>query len=99
DRSYYRAIIQSPSSRVVYSDIVSDGQNGEEVLAVAVPVFSEGNRLRGVLVGFFRLGPTTLNPFYGTLVRLRLDRKGDAHIVDGNGRLIYASDTREAGQD
>ena len=96
DHPYFRAIIQSPS-RSVFSNIVPDGQNGEEVIAVAVPVFSAGNELRGVLVGFFRLGPTTLNPFYGTLVRLRLDRKGDAHIVDGNGRIIYASDTQEAG--
>lgn len=95
---YFRAIIQSPS-RSVFSNIVADGQNSEEVLAVAVPVFSSGNELRGVLVGFFRLGPDTLNPFYGTLIRLRLDRKGNAHIVDGNGRIIYASDTQEAGQD
>jgi signal transduction histidine kinase/HAMP domain-containing protein len=96
DRPYFRAIIQSPN-RAVFSDIVADGQNGEEVIAVAVPVFSAGSELRGVLVGFFRLGPTTLNPFYGTLVRLRLDRKGDAHVVDGGGRIIYASDTQEAG--
>lgn len=97
-RSYFRAIIQN-SSRGVFSDIVADGQSGEEVLAVAVPVFSTGNELTGVLVGFFRLGPETLNSFYGTLVRLRLDRKGDAHIIDGNGRVIYASDTAGAGQD
>lgn len=97
NRAYFRTIIQNPG-KGVFSDIVPDGQNGEEVLAVAVPVFSAGNELRGVLVGFFRLGPTTLNPFYGTLVRLRLDRKGDAHIIDGNGRIIYASDTQEAGQ-
>jgi len=96
-RPYFRAVIQSPG-RGVFSDIVADGQDGEEVIAVAVPVFSTGNELRGVLVGFFRLGPSTLNPFYGTLVRLRLDRKGHAHIIDGNGRIIYASDTQEAGQ-
>ena len=97
-RSYFRSIIQNPS-RPVLSNIVADGQNGEEVLAVAVPVFSAGNELRGVLIGFFRLGPDTLNSFYGTLVRLRLDRKGDAHIIDGDGRIIYASDTRRAGHD
>lgn len=97
NRSYFRSIIQT--GRPAFSDILPDGPNGEDVLAVAVPVFSAGAELRGVLVGFFRLGPRTLNPFYGTLVRLRLDRKGNAHIVDGNGRIIYASDTSEAGQD
>ena len=98
DRAYFRAIIQN-GGRPAFSDIVPDGLNGEDVLAVAVPVFSAGNELRGVLIGFFHLGPETLNPLYGTLVRLRLDRKGNAHIVDGAGRIIYASDTSEAGQD
>ena len=98
DRAYFRAIIQN-GGRPAFSDIVPDGLNGEDVLAVAVPVFSAGNELRGVLIGFFHLGPETLNPLYGTLVRLRLDRKGNAHIVDGAGRIIYAYDTSEAGQD
>jgi nitrate/nitrite-specific signal transduction histidine kinase len=96
-RPYYRAIIQNPG-RSFFSDIVADGPDGEEALAVAVPVFSAGDELRGVLIGFFHLGPTTLNPFYGTLVRLRLDSKGNAHIVDGAGRVIYDSSTGEAGQ-
>lgn len=98
DRSYFRQIIQNPG-RSVYSDIVSDGPDGSDVLAVAVPVYGTRNELRGVLVGMFRIGTETLNPFYGTLVRLRLDRKGASHIIDGNGRVIFATDTPEAGQD
>jgi nitrate/nitrite-specific signal transduction histidine kinase len=98
NRDYFRAIIQTPN-RSYFSNIVSDSPNGEEALAVAVPVFSAGSELRGVLVAFFRLGPRTLNPFYGTLVRLRLDRKGNAHIIDGSGRVIYDSSTDQAGQD
>ena len=97
-RPYFRAIIQTPS-RNFFSNVINDSPNGEESLAVAVPVFSAGSELRGVLVGFFRLGPQTLNPFYGTLVRLRLDRKGNAHIVDSAGRVIYDSSTDQAGQD
>ena len=64
---------------------------------MAVPVLTARNELRGVLVGRFRVGPDVLNPFYGTLLRLRLDSKGQAHIVDSAGRLIYVSDTGIAG--
>ena len=105
DRAYFRQIIQNPG-RPAFSDIAADapigGEGpaaGNEALSVAVPVYSAGNELRGVLVGMFQLGPSSLNPFYGTLLRLRLDRKGDAHIVDGNGRVIFATDAPIAGQD
>ncbi|CUS05593.1 exported protein of unknown function [Candidatus Promineifilum breve] len=98
DRPYFRAIIQTPS-RNFFSNVVNDSPLGQEALAVSVPVFSAGSELRGVLVAYFRLGPQSLNPFYGTLVRLRLDRKGNAHIIDGVGRVIYDSSTDQAGQD
>lgn len=104
NRAYFRQIIQNPS-RAAFSDIAAEAPIGgegpaadNEALSVAVPVFSAGNELRGVLVGMFQLGPASLNPFYGTLLRLRLDRKGDAHIVDGNGRVIFATDVAIAGQ-
>jgi nitrate/nitrite-specific signal transduction histidine kinase len=96
-RSHFRDIIQSPN-RPAISDIVADGPDGSDVLAVAVPVFGPTNELRGVLIGMFHLGVGSFNPLYGTLIRLRLDQKGDAHVVDGRGRIIFASDTGASGQ-
>uniref|UniRef100_UPI0035AE158B cache domain-containing protein n=1 Tax=Promineifilum sp. TaxID=2664178 RepID=UPI0035AE158B len=97
-RAYFRDIIQNPG-RPAFSDIAPDGPDGAEVLVTAVPVFGPTNELRGVLTGMFRLGSGTLNPLYGTFIRLRLDRKGNAHVVDGAGRLIFATDTGAAGED
>ena len=101
-RPVFRQIIQNPN-RPAFSDITveppAESADGEEALtiAVAVPVLTARNELRGVLVGRFLVGPDVLNPFYGTLLRLRLDSKGQAHIVDSAGRLIYVSDTGIAG--
>ena len=79
----FRQIIQNPN-RPAFSNV--EGEERAEALddalslAVAVPVLTARNELRGVLVGRFRIGPDVLNPFYGTLLRLRLESKGEAHI-------------------
>ncbi len=97
----FRQIIQNPN-RPAFSNV--EGEERTEALddalslAVAVPVLTARNELRGVLVGRFRIGPDVLNPFYGTLLRLRLESKGEAHIVDGAGRLLYASAGDAAGE-
>ena len=110
-RPTFRQVIQNPN-RPAFSDILVEGAPGaalaggssaaavanNQTLAIAVPVLTARNELRGVLVGRFRVGADVLNPFYGTLLRLRLDSKGEAHIVDSAGRLIYASAGPTAGQ-
>lgn len=96
----FRQIIQNPN-RPAFSNLTGNNlSGGDPVLAVAVPVLSGRNELRGVLVGQFRIGPDVLNSFYGTLLRLRLDSKGQAYVIDGAGRLIFATpdDNDGAGQ-
>ncbi|MBP6789099.1 MAG: GAF domain-containing protein, partial [Candidatus Promineofilum sp.] len=102
-RPTFRQIIQNPN-RPRFSDVETE-ERAEALdyepsltLAIGVPVLTARNELRGVLVGRFRVGPDVLNPFYGTLLRLRLESKGEAHIVDGAGRLIYASTGDAAGE-
>ena len=87
----FRQIIQNPN-RPAFSNLVSNSlSGGEPALALAVPVRTARNELRGVLVGQFRVGPDVLNALYGTLLRLRLDSKGQAYVIDGTGRLIFAT--------
>ncbi len=101
-RPVFRQIIQNPN-RPAFSDIATappattDAPEGPLTIDVAVPVLTARNELRGVLVGRFLVGADVVNPLYGTLLRLRLDSKGEAHVIDSAGRLIYASTGDAAG--
>lgn len=97
-RPYFRPLIGGRGDPA-YSDIEPDGPAGAEVIAIAVPILTDRSEFRGALVGMFRLGASTISPFYGTILRLRLERNGEAYLVDGAGRVIYASDPAQIGAD
>ncbi|MFC1975380.1 GAF domain-containing protein [Chloroflexota bacterium] len=102
NRAYYREIVRSQirgSPRPVFSDIIVDGPGGAEVIVVAVPITGEQGEFVGTMVGMFRLGTTGVSTFYGGIVKLRLGESGNTYLVDGNGRVIYHSDTDYIGED
>ncbi len=86
------------SSRTVYSDIVPDGPNGEDVIVVAVPIIGAQREFRGALAGMFRLKAETVSSFYGDIVKLRLNKGGIAYLVDSQGRVIYHVDPSLIGE-
>jgi len=45
----------TPVPGPAYSRVLTDGPNGAEVIAVAVPIFGGAGEFRGTLVGMFRL--------------------------------------------
>jgi signal transduction histidine kinase len=94
---FFKSMVLSPGLTI--SDIEPDGPNGVNVIVFAVPVLNENNDFKGAILGMFRLDASAVSTFYGTIVRLRLDRSGKAYIVDGNHRIIYASDSNAVGQD
>ncbi|MCB0116831.1 MAG: GAF domain-containing protein, partial [Caldilineaceae bacterium] len=96
-KSYVSRILLS--SRPVYSDIVPDGPNGEDVIVVAVPIIGAQREFRGALAGMFRLKADTVSSFYGDLVKLRLNKGGVAYLVDSKGRVIYHVDINRIGED
>lgn len=97
NRAYFREMVRSV--KPVFSDIVTDGPGGAQVIAVAVPILDSQGTFRGTLLGMFRLGATTFSAFYGGIVRERMDNGGYAYIVDSNGRVIYHSDVTLIGSD
>ncbi len=102
NRAYYREIVRSQirgSPRPVFSDIIADGPGDAEVIVVAVPITGEQGEFVGTMVGMFRLGTTGVSTFYGSIVKLRLGESGNTYLVDGNGRVIYHSDTGYIGED
>lgn len=95
-RPFFQEMVRTGAP--VYSDIVSDGPAGAEVIAVAVPVTGDHQEFRGTLIGMFRLGATAVSAFYGDIVKLRLVDSGSTYLLDSNHRVIYHSDSGRIGE-
>jgi signal transduction histidine kinase len=102
DRTYYRQILRSQmlgSSGPVSSDIVADGPGGAEVIVVAVPIIGPHGGFVGTIAGMFRVGAACVNALYSDMVKLGIGEGGSAYLVDGNGRVIYHTDTDRIADD
>jgi nitrate/nitrite-specific signal transduction histidine kinase len=100
DRAYYRQMLGLETSSLpgpVFSDIVSDGPGGTQVIVVAVPIVGDRGQFQGVMAGMFRAGATSISTFYGDILKLRLGDKGSAYLVDGQGLVIYHADPKRVG--
>lgn len=91
NRAYFRGM--------AFSDIVTDGPEGAEVIVIAVPITGDQGEFLGTMAGMFRLGATAVSAFYGEIVKLRLEGSGNTYLVDGHGRVIYHSDSSRIGED
>lgn len=96
-RPFFRQMVLSPG--LIISDIESDGPGGVNVVVIAVPVLGESGEFKGAVSGMFRVDANAVSPFYGTILKLRLDRSGTAYIIDGNKRIIYGASSSEIAQD
>ena len=96
-REYFREIVAFPAP--VFSNILADGPDDADVIAVAVPIIGEQGEFRGVLLGMFKLGPTAVSALYGSIVKLQVADTRNAYVVDGQGRVIYDSDFSRIGRD
>jgi two-component system nitrate/nitrite sensor histidine kinase NarX len=96
-RPYFREIVAFPAP--VFSNILADGPDGANVIAVAVPVIGDQGEFRGVLLGMFQLGPTAVSALYGSIVKLQVADSRSAYLIDGAGRVIYDSDFSRIGRD
>ncbi|MCL4396683.1 MAG: HAMP domain-containing protein, partial [Chloroflexi bacterium] len=97
DRSYYRQMVRSPGA--IWSQVIDDGPGGTPVIVLAVPLTDEVGDLLGTLAAMFRVSGTSISPFYGSIVRLRIGGNGAAYIADDSGRVIFHSDANLIGSD
>jgi serine phosphatase RsbU (regulator of sigma subunit) len=97
NRTFFSQLLANHAA--VYSDILQDGPGGVDVVAFAVPINGATGELRGALVGMFKLGSTTISPFYASIVRLRIGETGRSFLVDSKGKVIYHSDIARTGED
>ena len=96
-RSLFREVLRVPQPHL--TDVVDGAREGEEVVAVTVPVRDEGGLFAGTLVGMFGANKRDANAFFGSIVRLRIKEKGAAFLVDSSGRVIYHSSSSLIGAD
>jgi len=89
NRDYFSRMLRTPAP--YFSNIETD-PGGNQVIYISVPILTPREEFKGVVLGAFRVDAITVSPFYGTIVRLRVDRSGFAYIVDGNNRVVFASD-------
>lgn len=96
-REYFRQIVSL--SKPTFSNVLPDGIGGAEVVALAVPTLGDRGEFLGTLVGMFRIGPTAVSAFYGSIVTMRIGQTGSPYLVDGTGRVIYHQDNEQVGED
>ena len=96
-RDHFRQIVRT--LRPVFSDILNDGAQGAEVVALAVPITGDAEELLGSVVGLVRVDPASASTFYGEIVKLRIGESGGTYLVDGTGRVIHHSDPAHVGAD
>lgn len=97
NRSFFSSMVRNPG--LFFSNGVPEGPNGENVISIAVPVLGEQGEFRGVLVGMFSLDSSRGGSFFGNLLKLRIAQLGQSYLVDGNQKIIYASDASQIGAD
>jgi nitrate/nitrite-specific signal transduction histidine kinase len=102
DRPYYHEMVRSHiagAPRPVISEIQPDGPEGVDVVALAVPILGDQNEFLGMIVGMFRIGETTSSALYTDINELRLEGTGNMYVIDGEGSVIYHSDSSLIGND
>ncbi|MHB1134816.1 MAG: cache domain-containing protein [Chloroflexota bacterium] len=96
-RPYFQHLYQT--SGPAFADIATDGPQGADVVAVAVPVLGRQGEFAGAIVGMFRVGASNVSALYGGFVKQRIEETGVGYVVDGNGRVIFHTDPDRVGED
>ena len=101
-RTYFREIVHNQSVGYgspdpIFTNIINDENDGPGIIVVAVPILGDRGEFFGSALGLFSL--SSVNSFYGRIVKLRLGGTGSTYLVDGNGSVIYHSDTGQIGAD
>jgi signal transduction histidine kinase len=95
-RSFFTSQVRNPT--LFFSNIESEGPQGERVISLAVPIKDRAGAFKGVAVGMFHLDARAVSPFYGTLIKLRIGQQGAAYLVDGNNQVLYSTNSAYIGR-
>jgi signal transduction histidine kinase len=72
-----------------FSDIIQEAGSGEDIIVVAVPIFSREGDFEGVLAGRFYVRFQRIGE---EIQKLQVSDVGEAYLIDRNGQVIYHPD-------
>lgn len=87
------------ADKPVFSDIVVDRLQGQRLVVVAIPIASQEDGSSGGIAGFFRLDTKADSALSKNIEELRRSESNCIYLVDGNGRVIYHSNSEYVGED
>jgi signal transduction histidine kinase len=87
------------SSKPVFSDIVYDALQGYDYVVVIMATGGDQGSSELRIAGLFRLGSATDSALYSNIEQLGRDESKCIYLVDGNGRVIYHSNSDYIGKD
>jgi nitrate/nitrite-specific signal transduction histidine kinase len=88
DYPVYYQVMQSYRPKTAVSDVMVLPEEGGQAVALATPILDANARLEMISIGLLGLSPGE-NGLAEIIDRLRLEGRGSAYLVDGNGRVIY----------
>jgi signal transduction histidine kinase len=86
-------------SQPLYSNVIVDRLQGDDVIIVAMPFTPSSGRPSGGIVGFFRLEATPDSALYKSVEKLRRGEDDTVYLVDGRGRVICHTTANRIGDD
>ena len=84
------------SSQPVFSRVITDRAQGQQMVVVFIPLGDKGGNPGGV-AGYFRLGASTGSVLNRSVEKLRREEHSNAYLVDATGRVIYHSQPEHIG--
>ena len=89
----------SQTDKPVFSDVVVDRQQDEEIVVVIMPIVGQPDRSKGGVAGFFRLNTKDTIGLSQSLENLRRAESNCIYLIDSNGHVIYHSKSEHIGKD
>jgi len=80
----------------VFSNVLADSRNGQELILVAAPILAENNQITGALIGGVYLRDAQLSE---PISRLQVGADGFAYLVDRRGTIIFHPNNDQIGAD
>lgn len=83
-QSFFRAIQEARSP--AFSNVLTDARNGQLIIAIAAPIFTDDGEFQGALIGVAPLADALLTD---SVAQVNIGQAGYAYLVDGAGRIIF----------
>ena len=95
----FKAIAQPTGGRIpesMISDLYSSGAEANNIV-IAVPVMDHLGMFQGVLAGLVHIDGNAASQFEEALGSLHLEDRGQAYLIDSQGRVLYHPDPAHIG--